>query len=509
MKKPVALIILDGFGERKEAEANAIINAQTPNIDSYRSQYPFTTLGASGLDVGLPDGQMGNSEVGHMNIGAGRVVYQSYTKIDKAIADGDFYENDSLLSAFVRAKDKNTSVHLLGLLSDGGVHSHIRHFYALLKMAKDNGVNKVFIHAILDGRDVHPRSAEKYINDFENYAKNLGLGQIASVIGRYHAMDRDNRWDRIEKAYRAYVHGQGYGVDKAIDAVAKGYERNENDEFIEATVVQKNGKPIACIEDEDSVIFVNFRPDRARQITRALTDEDFNEFQRELFPKVYFVCMTQYNENYPLAVAFPPEELNNVLGQILEENGKMQLRIAETEKYAHVTFFFNGQNEKPFPHEDRKLVPSPQVPTYDLKPEMSAYEVENNLLARIKEDKYDVIILNLANPDMVGHTGVYKAAIQAVETVDTCLNPIVNEIKNRGGTVIITADHGNVEHMYDENKEPITSHTTNPVPFLLIGDDGIKLKGNGVLSDIAPTILDIMNIKQPEEMTGKSLIIHE
>ncbi len=509
MKKPVTLIILDGFGERKETEANAIINARTPNIDSYRGQYPFTTLGASGVDVGLPDGQMGNSEVGHLNIGAGRVVYQSYTKIDKAIADGDFFENDSLLSAFVRSKDKNTSVHLIGLLSDGGVHSHIGHFYALLRMAKDSGVHKVFIHAILDGRDVHPRCAEKYIKDLEAYANSLGVGKIVSVIGRYYAMDRDNRWDRIEKAYRAYVHGEGHRVTMAMDAVTKGYKRKENDEFIEATVVQENGKPIARIQDEDSVIFVNFRPDRARQITRALTDEEFTEFQRELFPKVHFVCMTQYNENYPLAVAFPPEELDHVLGEVLETNGKRQLRIAETEKYAHVTFFFNGQKEIPFPHEDRKLIPSPQVPTYDLKPEMSAYEVENNLLARIKEDKYDVIILNLANPDMVGHTGVYEAAMQAVETVDTCLNPIVNEIKSRGGTVIITADHGNVEHMYDENKEPITSHTTNPVPFLFIGVDGIKLRENGVLSDIAPTILDIMNIKQPEEMTGKSLIIHE
>ncbi len=509
MKKPVALIILDGFGERKETEANAVINAQTPNLDSYRRQYPFTTLGASGLDVGLPDGQMGNSEVGHLNIGAGRVVYQSYTKIDKAIADGDFFENDSLLSAFIRAKDKNTSVHLIGLLSDGGVHSHINHFYALLRMAKDNDVHKVFIHAILDGRDVPPRCAEKHITDFENYADNLGVGKIATVMGRYYAMDRDNRWDRIEKAYRAYVHGEGHRVTTAIDAVTNGYKRSENDEFIEATIVQEKDKPVACIQDEDSVIFVNFRPDRARQITRTLTDKDFTEFQRKLFPKVHFICMTRYNENFPLAVAFPPRVLVNVLGEVLEMNGKKQLRIAETEKYAHVTFFFNGQKETPFPHEDRKLIPSPQVPTYDLKPEMSAYEVEDSLLARIKEDKYDVILLNLANPDMVGHTGVYEAAIQAVETVDTCLNPIVDEIKSRGGTIMITADHGNVEHMYDENKEPITSHTTNPVPFLLIGEEDIELRKDGVLADIAPTILDILNIKQPAEMTGKSLIIHE
>ncbi len=508
MNKPVALIILDGFGEREEIDGNAIKNASTPNLDSYRSNFPFTTLGSSGFDVGLPDGQMGNSEVGHLNIGSGRIVYQTYTKIDKSIEEGSFFENDVLLSAFVRAKDKNSNVHLIGLLSDGGVHSHINHFYALLQMAKNNGISKVFIHAILDGRDTPPRSAEKYLLDFQNKSNEMGIGQIITIAGRYYAMDRDNRWERVEKAYQTYTSIEGYQANSPLEALKMAYERNENDEFVQPTIILKNGKPISTIQDNDSVIFVNFRPDRARQLTRALTSKSFDFFNRKYFPEVHFVCMAQYDEKFPLPVAYPPVQLKKILGEVLEENGKAQLRIAETEKYAHVTFFFNGQEEKPFPHEDRKLIPSPHVPTYDLKPEMSAYEVENDLIEKINQDKYDVIILNIANPDMVGHTGIYEAAIKAVETVDTCVGNIVNTIQQKGGSALITADHGNIEHMFDEQKRPITAHTTNRVPFFYVGKGNIKLRDGGILADIAPTILDMLNIEIPKEMTGKSLIIH-
>lgn len=508
MRAPLTLIILDGFGEREEVVGNAIINAPTPNLDYYRSHYPFTTIGASGFDVGLPDGQMGNSEVGHLNIGSGRVVYQSYTKIDKSIADGDFFENEILISAFVRAKEKKSKVHLIGLLSDGGVHSHINHFYALLKMGKRIGVPDILIHAVLDGRDVPPRCAEKYIKECEEKSKEIGIGKIASVSGRYYTMDRDNRWDRIEKSYRAYVLGEGYEVSDAISAVREGYQREENDEFIKPTVIINNGKPVGVIQDSDSIIFVNFRPDRARQITRALTANDFSFFERKIFPKTYYVCMAQYDEKFKLPVAFYPIKLDNILGKVLEDNGKTQLRIAETEKYAHVTFFFNGQEETPFHNEDRKLIPSPHVPTYDLKPEMSAYELENYLLNEINENKYDVIIVNFANPDMVGHTGIYEAALKAVETVDICVGNIVKAIQKLNGTIIITADHGNIEHMYDENKMPITAHTTNRVPFFFVGNKDIKLRNGGILADIAPTILELLNIKIPIEMTGKSLLIN-
>lgn len=508
MKKPLALIILDGFGERDEVDGNAIKNANTPTIDRFRSNYPFTTLGASGLDVGLPDGQMGNSEVGHLNIGAGRIVYQSYTKIDKSIADGDFFTNKAIVDAVCHAKKENTKLHVYGLLSDGGVHSHINHFYALLKMAKDNGLDQVYIHAVLDGRDVPPRCAEKYINEFEAKAKEMGIGKIATVSGRYYTMDRDNRWDRVQKAYDAYTIGKGYEVSKAIDAVINGYERNENDEFVLPTVVMENNKPVATMDDGDSVISINFRPDRVRQITRALNIKEFDGFEREKLPEIHYLCMTQYDESFPLDIAYPPEKLSNIFGEIIEKNGLKQLRIAETEKYPHVTFFFNGQEESPFKNEDRNLIPSPKVATYDLQPEMSAFEVKEELLKKINSGDYDVIILNLANPDMVGHTGVYEAALKAVETVDGCLNEIVSAILNKDGTVLLTADHGNIEHMFDENKKPITAHTTNPVPFFFLSKESVKLRDGGVLADIAPTMLDLLNIQKPEEMTGKSLIVH-
>ena len=508
MKKPLALIILDGFGERDEADGNAVLNAPTPNLDRYRSQYPVTLIGTSGLHVGLPDGQMGNSEVGHLNIGAGRVVYQSFTKIDKSISDGDFFTNDALLGAIAQAKEKSGRLHIIGLLSDGGVHSHINHFYALLKMAKDNGLSKVFIHAVLDGRDVPPASAEIYLAEMIKTTESMAIGQIASIAGRYYTMDRDNRWDRVEKSYRAYVSGDAHRANDPIEALKQAYDRGETDEFVLPTVITDNDSPVGLIETGDSVIFANFRPDRAREITRTLTDNTFDGFVRESFPEVHFVCMCQYDETFPLPVAYPPDKLTNILGETLEKHGLTQLRIAETEKYAHVTFFFNGQEETPYPHEDRKLIPSPQVPTYDLKPEMSAYEVENHLLDLLKEDKYDVIVLNLANPDMVGHTGVYEAALQAVETVDICLGHIVDTIIKLGGTALITADHGNIEHMYDKDKMPITAHTTNPVPFILASENSYNLRDNGVLADIAPTILELLNIEKPVEMTGKSLIKH-
>ncbi len=445
MKKPIALIIMDGFGESKIVEGNAVLAANTPNLDKIMKEYPHTLIKASGLDVGLPDGQMGNSEVGHTNIGAGRVVYQDLTRVSKAINDGDFFENEVLLKAMQNAKDH--SLHLMGLLSDGGVHSHIDHLKGIIKMAKDNGVENVFVHAFTDGRDVAPRSALEFIEDVENYMKEVGVGKIASVSGRYYAMDRDKRWERVQLAYDAMVQGKGNTATSAKEAVQNSYNEDKNDEFVIPTVMVENGQPVGLIKENDSIIFGNFRPDRAREITRALVDTDFAGFERPNM-KTFFVCLTTYDITIKnVNVAFGPQSLENTLGEYLAKNGKTQLRAAETEKYAHVTFFFNGGVEEPNKDEDRLLVPSPKVATYDLQPEMSADELTNKLIKEIDEDKYDFIVLNYANPDMVGHTGVVEAAIKAVETVDTCVGKVVDKILSKGGQALITADHGNAEHM--------------------------------------------------------------
>lgn len=508
MKKPIALIIMDGFGESKIVEGNAVLNAKTPNLDKIVENNPHTLINASGLDVGLPDGQMGNSEVGHTNIGAGRIVYQDLTRVSKSINDGDFFKNEVLLQAMNNAKDH--SLHLMGLLSDGGVHSHIDHLKGILKMAKENGVKNVFVHAFTDGRDVAPRSALEFVADVEDYMKELGVGKFASISGRYYAMDRDKRWERVELAYNAMVKGEGNTATSAKEAIEKSYADDKNDEFVVPTVIVENDQPVGTIKEGDSIIFGNFRPDRAREITRAIVDTDFAGFERPNI-KTFFVCLTTYDITIKnVNVAFKPQSLENTLGEYLAKNNKTQLRTAETEKYAHVTFFFNGGVEEPNEGEDRLLVPSPKVATYDLQPEMSADELTEKVLAKIDEDKYDFIVLNYANPDMVGHTGVVEAAIKAVETVDTCVGKIVDKIVSKGGCALITADHGNAELMQDpETKTTITAHSTNPVPFIVVGEEAksMKLKEGGRLSDIAPTVLDMMNLEKPEEMTGESLII--
>lgn len=507
MKKPIALIIMDGFGESKIAEGNAVNSAKTPNLDNIVKEYPNTLINASGLDVGLPNGQMGNSEVGHTNIGAGRVVYQDLTRVTKAIEDGDFFENEVLLNAMENGKKH--SLHLMGLLSDGGVHSHIDHLKALLKMAKENDVKNVYVHAFTDGRDTAPRSAIGYIQDVENYMKELGVGKFASVSGRYYAMDRDKRWERVQLAYDAMVNGKGNVATSAVEAVQNSYNEDKNDEFVMPTVIVENNQPVGLIKEDDSIVFGNFRPDRAREITRAIVDTDFAGFERPNM-KTLFVCLTTYDITIKnVKVAFGPQSLQNTLGEYLAKNGKTQLRAAETEKYAHVTFFFNGGVEEPNKDEDRLLVPSPKVATYDLQPEMSAYELTDKLLKKIDEDKYDFIVVNYANPDMVGHTGVIEAAIKAVETVDTCVGKIVDKIVSKGGSAIITADHGNAEYMLDpETNATITAHSINPVPFIVVSDElkNATLKADGRLSDIAPTVLDLMNLEQPQEMSGQSLI---
>ena len=507
LKKPTMLMILDGWGISENKQYNAVEAANKPNFDKLWANYPHTKLSASGLDVGLPKGQMGNSEVGHLNIGAGRIIYQDFTKINKEIAEGNFFKNPAFLNAIKNAKEKNTSLHIMGLLSDGGVHSHIEHLEALLKLCKDNGLKNVYVHAFLDGRDVPPKCALKYIDMIEKYMSELGVGKIATVSGRYYAMDRDKRWDRVEKAYNALVKGEGLKANTAREAVEKSYDKNVVDEFVVPTVICDNGKPIAKISENDSVIFYNFRPDRAREITRALVDKKFDGFKREIFP-LYYVCMTQYDKTIEdVDIAYRPETYANTLGEYLSKNGLKQLRIAETEKYAHVTFFFNGGVEAPNKNEDRILIQSPKVATYDMQPEMSANEVCERVLFEIDSDKYDVIILNFANPDMVGHTGVFDAAKKAVETVDGCLGKIYNKIMEKGGQLIVTADHGNAEKMVDyETKAPFTAHTTNAVPFILIGAGDVKLREKGRLSNIAPTMLDIMGLKIPDEMTEKSLI---
>ncbi|MDE5600697.1 MAG: 2,3-bisphosphoglycerate-independent phosphoglycerate mutase [Oscillospiraceae bacterium] len=504
-KKPLALIILDGFGHNKDHYGNAIYAAKTPTIDNMLESCPTVDIGASGMDVGLPNGQMGNSEVGHTNMGAGRIVYQDLTRITKAIKEGDFFKNDVLVDAMQNCKDNDTSIHIMGLLSDGGVHSHIEHLYGLLEMAKSNGLKKVYIHAFLDGRDVPPTSGIDYVKSCEKKLNDIGLGKIATVCGRYYAMDRDNRWDRVEKAYKAMVDQDGKNAKSPIWAVEDSYKNGVTDEFIVPTVCEDG----AAIQNGDSVIFFNFRPDRAREITRSIVDPNFDGFKRDKgFFNVCFVCMTQYDETMPnVKVAFKVQSLKNTLGEYLANNGFRQLRIAETEKYAHVTFFFNGGKEEKFKNEDRVLVKSPNVATYDLQPEMSAYLVTDKVVEMIDSDKYDVIILNYANCDMVGHTGVFDAAVKAVQAVDDCLGKTLAAIKSAGGVALVTADHGNADQMYDKDGSPFTAHTTNPVTFSVVGYD-CKLREGGKLADIAPTMLEILDLPKPAEMTGESLIKH-
>lgn len=502
MKKPLILMILDGFGIAPE-KGNAIKAANKPNIDRLFSSNPVTQIGASGMDVGLPDGQMGNSEVGHTNIGAGRVVYQELTRITKSIEDGDFFENEALCKAMDNALKNGSSLHIMGLLSSGGVHSHNTHLYGILEMAKRKGLTKVYVHAFLDGRDVPPSSGKNFVEECCNKMQEIGIGKIATVIGRYYAMDRDNRWERVSKAYEAMVYGEGNKADNAVAAVEKSYADEVTDEFVIPTVIDGGD----TIKANDSVIFYNFRPDRAREITRTFVDPDFNGFERKngFFPLTY-VCMTQYDATMPnVEIAFKPESLKNTFGEYISDKGLTQLRIAETEKYAHVTFFFNGGVEKQYKNEDRILVKSPAVATYDLQPEMSAYEVTDKLVAAIESGKYDVIILNFANCDMVGHTGVFDAAVKAVEAVDTCVGKVTDAIAKMNGVALITADHGNADKMVDTDGEPFTAHTTNPVPFCVVGYP-CKLRTGGKLADIAPTMLEILNLEQPAEMTGQSLI---
>ncbi len=496
-------MILDGYGLRQDKEGNAITTAKTPNLNKLFSSYPHSMLEASGESVGLPEGQMGNSEVGHLNIGAGRIVYQDLTRITSSIREGDFFRNKTLLEALKNVKNKKSSLHLMGLLSDGGVHSHISHLYAFLELAKKQGVKNVYVHAFLDGRDVPPKSALTYIKDAQKKMKELG-GEFATIMGRYYAMDRDKRWDRVEKAYDAMTSGKGITAETAALAVENAYAQGETDEFVNPTVIVKKGKPIALISDNDSVIFFNFRSDRAREITRAFINQDFKDFKRNSYPRTHFMCLTQYDETFDVPIAFPPESLKNILAYVLSEHKLRQLRIAETEKYAHVTFFFNGGRETPVEGEDRLLIPSPKIATYDQQPEMSAYLVTDEVMKAIASGKYDVVILNYANLDMVGHTGVFDAAVKAVEAIDECIGRVSDAVSAANGLLIITADHGNAEQMLDDG-EPHTAHTSDPVPFLFC-EYGIKLK-NGMLADIAPTLLDVLGIGKPDEMTGRSLII--
>ena len=489
-KKPVMLMILDGFGIAEKSEGNAVALAKKPNFDRLVKEYPHTQLQASGMAVGLPEGQMGNSEVGHLNIGSGRIVYQELTRITKAIEDGDFFENEALMKAMKNAKENNTSLHLMGLLSDGGVHSHIGHLKGLLEFAKKEGLQKVYVHAFMDGRDVPPSSGKDFIIKAEEMMKEVGVGQIATVSGRYYAMDRDNRWERVQ------------------EAIENSYHDEKTDEFVIPCVIEEDGHPTATIKNGDSVVFFNFRPDRARELTRAINDKEFAGFKRETL-NLTFVTMTQYDKTLEgVNIAFKPQTLVNTLGEYVSSKGLKQLRIAETEKYAHVTFFFNGGVEKENPGEERKVIPSPKVATYDLKPEMSAYEVTDELLNRLDQDKYDMIILNFANPDMVGHTGVVQAAVKAIEAVDECLGKIVDKVLEKDGTVFVTADHGNAETEIDfSTGNPFTAHTTNPVPFVWVSNNinGRTLK-SGKLADIAPTMLNVMNLEVPKEMTGECLI---
>ena len=505
-KKTTMLMILDGFGINEKEEGNAVKMANIPNIKRILKQYPNTILHTSGLDVGLPEGQMGNSEVGHTNIGAGRIVYQELTRITKSIEDGDFFSIPELVTAIENCKKNHSKLHIMGLVSDGGVHSHQRHLFALLELAKRKDFEDVYVHCFLDGRDTPPASAEGYLAELEAKMSEKGVGKIATIMGRFYAMDRDKRWNRIQKAYDAMVKGEGEKASSASVAIENSYQKEVFDEFVVPTVICNNDKPVAKIEENDSVIFFNFRPDRAREITRAIVDEEFDGFEREYF-KTNFVTFTNYDETIKnVSVAFKKDEIKNTFGEIISKHGMTQLRIAETEKYAHVTFFFNGGEEKQYEGEDRILIPSPKVETYDMKPEMSAFEVTENVLNAIHSRKYDSIILNFANPDMVGHTGNVEAVIKALESLDGCVEKIVEAIEEEHGILLITADHGNCEQMIDyKTGEPHTAHTTNPVPLVLVGKDDVKLK-EGRLADLAPTMLDLIGLEKPEEMTGESLI---
>ncbi len=505
-KKLTMLMILDGFGKNENENGNAVKLANTPNIDELMKKNPTTTIHTSGLAVGLPDGQMGNSEVGHTNIGAGRIVYQELTRITKSIEDGDFFSNEELCKAIENCKENNSKLHIMGLLSDGGVHSHMRHLFAILELAKRKGLEDVYVHCFLDGRDTPPASAESYLLKLEEKMREKEIGKIATISGRFYSMDRDKRWQRIKKAYDAMVNGIGERANSAVMAIESSYQKEVFDEFVEPTVIYSGEQPVAKIENNDSVIFFNFRPDRAREITRTMVDNEFKEFETKKL-NLYFVCFTQYDETMPnVKIAFKPTILKNTFGEYISNKGLKQLRIAETEKYAHVTFFFNGGNEQQYKGEDRILVPSPKVETYDLKPEMSAYEVTDKVVEKIKANEYDVIILNFANPDMVGHTGNLDAAIKAIEAIDECVGKILNAIKEVKGVLLMTADHGNAEQMIDyKTGEPHTAHTTNPVPLVLYGIEDAKLK-EGKLADLAPTMLDIMGLEKPEEMTGESLL---
>ena len=503
--KPLVLVILDGFGHSDSPDYNAIYSANTPVYDRLREQYPNGLISGSGMDVGLPDGQMGNSEVGHMNLGAGRVVYQDFTRITKAIKDGDFFTNPVLTTAVDQAVEQGNAVHILGLLSEGGVHSHQDHLIAMIELAAKRGAEKIYLHAFLDGRDTPPRSAQPSITAIEDACAKLGKGRIASLIGRYYAMDRDNRWDRVEQAWKLLVDGQGiYHADSATAALAQSYARDESDEFVKATSI---GEAVP-MEDGDSVIFMNFRADRARELSHAFLDDDFSGFSRARLPKLsQFVMLTQYAADLPAPSAFAPTALVNVLGEYLANQGKTQLRIAETEKYAHVTFFFSGGREQPFVGEERILIPSPNVATYDLQPQMSAPEVTDRIVAAIEQQQYDVIVVNYANGDMVGHTGVFSAAVEAVECLDNCLDRIVTALDKVGGEALITADHGNVEQMEDESTgQAHTAHTCEPVPFIYVGQRPARIRANGVLADVAPTMLTLMGLPIPAEMTGRTIV---
>ena len=507
-KSPVALIILDGFGLRGETKGNAVSQANKPNYERFWNTYPHATLTASGEAVGLPVGQMGNSEVGHLNIGAGRIVYQSLTRVNLAIREGQFEKNETFLKAMDHVKKNGTNLHIMGLLSDGGVHSHIEHLYALLHLAAEEGVENVYVHGFLDGRDVGPQTAEGYIKAAEEKMKEYGVGQFATISGRYYSMDRDKRWERVEKSYRSMVYGEGPAYKNAIDLVEDNYSHGIYDEFVIPSVITKeNGEPVATVQENDAVIFYNFRPDRAIQISNTFTNKDFRSFDRG--PKhpseLFFVCLTLFSESVDGFVAFEPTNLDNTLGEVLSQNNLKQLRIAETEKYPHVTFFMSGGREAEFPGEERILINSPKVATYDLKPEMSAYEVTDALLKEIAADKFDAIILNFANPDMVGHSGMLEPTIKAVETVDECLGKIVDALLEKGGQAIITADHGNADEVVTLEGSPMTAHTTNPVP-VIVTKQGAALREDGILGDLAPTMLDLLGLQKPEEMTGKSLI---
>ena len=508
--KPVCLFIMDGYGVNENTKSNAISCANAGVIKALQSKYPSTVLGASGEDVGLPDGQMGNSEVGHLNIGAGRIIRQELSRITYEIGSGEFFENPALIKAMDGAKASGKKLHLYGLLSNGGVHSHITHLYALLKMAKERGVEEVYVHCFLDGRDVSPTSGAGFVRDLQAQIDAIGVGKIASVSGRYYAMDRDNRWDRVEKAYDMLTLGVGEKAEDAAEAIEESYKNGITDEFVLPTKVFENGKPLGLIEEGDSIIFFNFRPDRAREITRAFSEPEFSGFERKTgFLNPLYICFTQYDATFTnVTIAFGKQSYANTLSEYLSKKGHKHLKIAETEKYAHVTFFFNGSVEAPTALEDRILIASPKVATYDLQPEMSAYEVTEKVLAEIEADKYDVIILNYANCDMVGHTGVFDAAVQAVKTVEECMDKIVTAVLAKGGSALITADHGNADKMFDEDGKPFTAHTTNLVPFILVSEQfkDVTLRNGGILADIAPTLLEVMGEEIPAEMTGKSLI---